>query len=191
MDQGKGIGKPTMGNGGGTAPPTLACMKQVKRWLLWQYDTTKTNSKGKHPKVPYYANGRKRGGKVQLCCPGDLYQLVAYEEAVAAFNAPPGEKGPYSGIGFSTGIDEHGLFWQAIDLDGLDPSKLAENGAVLPGYVEVTPSGAGLHGIGYGRQFATIPNCETGIEAYSTGQYMTFTGNQLKDEPPDRPSRLS
>ena len=38
------------------------------------------------------------------------------------------------------------------------------------------PSGAGLHFIGYGRDFDTLGNNGSGIEAYAKGRFFTVTG---------------
>ena len=161
----------------GPQPLTLTCMQQVKRWLLWRSEANADPTK-KPRKVPYYTNGQKRHGATDT--PEDWAQLVSYEAAVAATRARPGF---YTGLAFALGPDDYGGHWQGIDLDSLDRARLQESAASLPGYVEISPSGAGLHAIGRGRLFATLGNNRVGIEAYASGRYFTFTGNQVKDEP--------
>jgi hypothetical protein len=46
----------------------------------------------------------------------------------------------------------------------------------LQGYVEHSPSGDGVHAIGYGRRFSALGSNKTGIEAYCEGRYFTVTG---------------
>ena len=47
----------------------------------------------------------------------------------------------------------------------------------LPGYTERSPSGDGLHAIGYGRKFKALGSNSSGVEAYSEGRYFTVTGD--------------
>ena|SRR3990167_5540747 len=81
-----------------------------RRWLLWKSES-QGNSKPR--KIPYYANGTKRNGK--LDSPDDLAQLVSFEEAQAALS-----KGNYTGLGFALGADHHGDYWQGIDFDDIN-----------------------------------------------------------------------
>jgi len=52
---------------------------------------------------------------------------------------------------------------------------LADDG--LPGYTETSPSGNGVHAIGYGRPFPALGSNASGIEAYSEGRYFTVTAD--------------
>lgn len=146
-----------------------AQMRQAKRWLVWR---SGSGGGGKKPrKVPYYTNHIPRTG--QLDSAEDLARLGSFEQAVAALSDPSMN---YSGLGFALGPDGTGNHWQGVDLDdiakhpGLD--ILVED---LPGYTESSPSGAGMHAIGYGKPFGTLGSNGTGIEAYSSGRYFTVT----------------
>ncbi len=179
-DQDPTIGNTHNGNGGGTAPPTLAALRHVPCWLVWHLDITVTLANGKHPKVPYYASQVKRSNT--FLSPEDRAQLVTYEAAVAAINARPGF---YTGVGIVSGFEvAPGWHIQGLDFDNMPADKVQSAPAQMVGYVEVTPSGAGLRAIGVGRKFATLPNQETDIEAYCNGQFLTITFNTCKDDGP-------
>ncbi|MFI4919899.1 MAG: hypothetical protein ACHP65_10135, partial [Legionellales bacterium] len=99
-------------------------------------------------KIPYYANGYKRYGT--LDSPKDREQLINFDEAYAIFSA-----GGYTGLGFALGFDDKGGHWQGIDLD--DIWHKPELNTLKPhGYVESSPSGNGLHAIGYGQAFRSL-----------------------------------
>jgi len=142
-------------------------MLAARRWLVW----LSIPQPGKKPrKVPVYANGRQRNGV--LDGDADLAQLASFDDACAALAS-----GRYAGLGFALGPDGTGASWQGVDLDDLagrpELRILADD---LPGYTETSPSGNGLHAIGYGRPFAALGSNGTGIEAYSAGRYFTVTG---------------
>jgi hypothetical protein len=155
-------------------PELPDAMKAAKRWLLWKLEPNADPTK-KPRKVPYYTTGAHRTGALDT--PEDCARLADYEEACQAyaFNA-----GTYAGLGFALGPDEGGQHWQGIDLDNLDQHPglrfVADD---LPGYVERSPSGAGVHAIGYGRAFHSLGSNTTGIEAYAQGRYFTVTGESL------------
>ncbi len=153
-------------------PDIPAEMKAAERWLLWKSEPNADPTK-KPRKVPYYATGERRQGALDT--PEDITRLVSYEEACAALQHIPG----YAGLGFALGPDGTGQHWQGIDLDNLDQHPglrfLVEDG--LPGYTEKSPSGAGIHAIGYGRDFVSLGSNTTGIEAYAHGRYFTVTGD--------------
>ena len=142
-------------------------MLAARRWLVW----LSIPQPGKKPrKVPVYANGRQRNGV--LDSEADLTQLATFDEACAALAT-----GRYAGLGFALGPDGTGAQWQGVDLDDV-PNRpelrlLADD---LPGYTETSPSGTGMHAVGYGRPFAALGSNGTGIEAYSAGRYFTVTG---------------
>lgn len=146
-------------------------MKRAERWLLWKSEPN-TDPDKKPRKVPYYVTGIRRGGGA-LDAPEDVAQLASYAEACAAMAFTPG----YAGLGFALGQDETGQCWQGIDLDNLDQHPglqfVADD---LPGYTEQSPSGGGVHAIGYGREFHSLGSNSTGIEAYARGRYFTVTG---------------
>jgi hypothetical protein len=139
-----------------------------RRWLLWKFEPQE-NSKPK--KVPYYASGKKRNGK--LDSPEDIAQLVSFDEVQMVLS-----QGGYTGLGFALGADNNGGFWQGIDFDGIDNKpELQRLITSLPGYVETSPSKNGVHAIGYGRHFNPIGSNQSGIEAYCSGRFFTVIGD--------------
>lgn len=138
-------------------------MREAKRWLLWKRIGTR--------KVPYYANGETRKGKLDT--PEDQARLVTFEQAARAY-----KWGDWSGVGFALGPDGNGGCWQGIDFDHLsEHPELQALVDQLPGYVERSPSGDGVHAIGYGQSFETLSQDGSGIEAYSKARYFTVTGD--------------
>lgn len=153
-------------------PDIPDAMKRASRWLLWKSEPNADPTK-KPRKVPYYATGDRRQGSLDSA--DDLARLVTYEEACQALEHVPG----YAGLGFALGPDGTGSHWQGIDLDNLNQHPglkfLVEDS--LPGYTEKSPSGGGIHAIGYGRAFDALGSNSTGIEAYAHGRYFTVTGD--------------
>ena len=143
-------------------------MRDAKRWLMYKLEPNEELDK-KPRKVPYYANGRRRSGKLDT--PADQGNLVNFDVALSLLL-----KGIYIGLGFALGPDVNDKYWQGIDLDDL-ANHPELNNINLQGYVEVSPSGNGLHAIGYGQFFPTLGSNSTGIEAYAKGRYFTVTGN--------------
>lgn len=144
-------------------------LRTAQRWLLWkaipQADSTK-----KPRKVPHYTSGQNRCGKLDT--DADLARLTTFEQAVAALGS-----GGYAGLGFALGPDGTGSHWQGIDLDNVaDHPGLQSIADGLPGYTEISPSGRGVHAIGYGRPFTSMGSNSTGIEAYAGGRFFTVTG---------------
>jgi primase-polymerase (primpol)-like protein len=150
-----------------TLPPPEP-LAVARRWLLWRW----VERDGKQTKVPCYIDGVNRHGDLNA----DAHRLVSHAEAAAAY-AMWGDT--MAGIGFALGDG-----WQGIDLDklaihpGLLP--LVEQ---LPGYVEYSPSGDGVHSIGRGEPFQAINSKPVGIEAYSGGRFFTFTGRIIRNAP--------
>ncbi|GAB2782051.1 hypothetical protein GCM10027040_05110 [Halomonas shantousis] len=153
---------------------TLACMKQARRWLLWKYGPPKPGKKS--PKIPYYADGSPRQG--ELDNPDDQARLVSYGEAKEALS-----KGIYGGLGFALGPDGNDGFWQGIDYDHIpEHNGLQAIAEETKGYIEYSPSGTGVHAIGYGEEFDPLASNGSGIEAYSRKRFFTFTGNWAADQ---------
>jgi hypothetical protein len=149
-------------------------MKAARRWLLWRAEAVEGEAKPR--KTPYYTNGRHRGRgeggeKISTTSPEDAAQFATYAEACAVLRASD-----YTGLGFALGEDRD-RFWQGIDLDNLaDHPGLQFVADDLPGYIERSPSGKGVHAIGFGRYFRSLGSNTTGIEAYAGGRYFTVTG---------------
>ena len=132
-------------------------MRNAKRWLLHKN------------KIPYYVNGKPRSGK--LDSEEDLDQLAYFHEVAH-------EVENYSGLAFALGKDGDG-YWQGIDLDSVTQNGLGELAEALPGYVELSPSGKGVHAIGYGEAFSAYSD-KHGQECYSKGRFFTVTGNCIR-----------
>lgn len=155
---------------GMTEQSTLESMKSARRWLFWRL-----SPEGR--KIPYYINGKPRSAP--LDGPEDSKQLVTYQEAVSMLDGPMA--GQWFELGFALGPDGNGGNWQGFDLDDVSKNGLEEIANTLPGYVEYSPSGQGVHAIGYGQRFENLGSDGSGTEAYSTGRYFTFTGNSIRD----------
>lgn len=89
------------------------------------------------------------------------------------------ESGDFDGAGFVLGPDGSGSWWQGIDLDHVEANGLQSLASKLDGYVEYSPSGHGIHAIGYGAPFP--PFKRGGIEAYSDKRFFTITGNVVRN----------
>ena len=142
----------------------LGRMKGVRRWLLASPE-----------KVPHYIDGTNRRGALDT--PEDVARLGTYGEAKTALL----QYGPGWRLGFALGADGEGRHWQGVDFDAIEDNLLGLLVDMLPGYVETSPSGKGLHAIGYGRHFRALGPNGSGIEAYAAGRFFTFTGNAIRD----------
>ena len=161
---------------GGTSPPTqdngtFQYMRDSRRWLLWK--AIPNPSKSKPDKVPYYVSGKARGA---TDTPEDWAQLTTYDEACRVLSV-----GGYMGLAFALGPDGAGGYWQGVDLDSVKANELDDLADSAPGHVELSPSGNGCHAIGYGAYFPPLGSNETGVEAYASGRYFTFTGRCIRD----------
>jgi hypothetical protein len=151
-------------------------MQTAPRWLLWRLVKSKTAAKPR--KVPYYADGSPRSG--ELDTEADRARLVTMEQALSALAQAPRK---WAGIGFALGPDGTGAVWQGIDLDNTQTRpELAALIDLLPGYVEQSPSGNGVHAIGHGPEFPALGANVTGIEAYSHGRFFTVTGRGIQGD---------
>ncbi len=138
-------------------------LKARARWVCWK------NVNGK--KVPFSA-----AKPFKPANPLSPSNWSTHEVAMAAAN-----HGGFDGVGFV--LDGDGIV--AIDLD-----DCVENGCIEPaamdlmhelgcGLVEISPSGMGLHGFGYGPQLhAGVHGQYKGIsvELYTAHRYITVTG---------------
>lgn len=147
-------------------------MQRARRWLLWRYQRP-SSPNGKPRKVPHYVTGQQRTGKLDV--DRDRERLGTLDDALST----AAKRAEY-GVGFALGADESGHHWQGIDLDGIDQRpELAALVDQLPGYIERSPSGHGVHAIGVGADFDGLGSNDTGIEAYCKGRYFTVTGNAI------------
>jgi putative DNA primase/helicase len=145
-------------------PPELT---ERPQWVCWRLE----ERGGIQTKVPYIPGTERKASST------DLMTWRTFSEALAAYEA--GEP-PYDGVGF---VFCSGDRFAGIDLDSCrDP----ETGAVeqwakeiiddaAEGYVEVSPSGTGIHIIVEGR--VRGGGIRRGpVEMYSAGRFFALTG---------------
>jgi len=140
------------------------------QWVCWRREMRG----GKPTKVPYTPGTERRASST------DLLTWRTFEEALTAYES--GEP-PYDGIGF--------VFCSADPLTGidLDGCRDPETGTIAPwaqkiiadaseGYVEISPSGTGVHIIVEGR--VRDGGLRRGpVEMYSRERFFTITGGIL------------
>jgi putative DNA primase/helicase len=148
------------------------------QWVCWRLETRDD----KPTKVPYTPYTDFRASST------DLMDWKTFEEAVDAYRASVSDSSfarPYSGIGF--------VFSSADPFVGidLDHCRDPETGATQPwaqkiisrvqeGYIEVSPSGTGIHIIVEGTVRSSAGGMRRGpIEMYSRGRFFTITGEVL------------
>lgn len=150
-------------------------LQALPRWVAWR------NEAGR--KVPY--DPKLANGKASV---SDPETWGTYEQACTAFQEREDDSDAYTGVGIVLNGD--GLV--GIDIDHCITEgkhapaalKLLEDlGAT---YAEVSPSGTGLRAFGYGKALPT--GCKgrhngQSIELYSTGRYLTVTGQAIKQGP--------
>lgn len=150
-------------------------LRDRKQWVCWKLETDKHGGKRKVPKRPTRGNAKV----------DDPSTWSTFDEARVA-------AGRFSGMGFVFSPDEPYI---GIDLDdcrdaatGVIKPWAMEFVELLDTYVEVSPSGTGLHLIakgespckGTGERVAY----ETGkVETYTHGRYFCTTGNVLGSQP--------
>ena len=143
------------------------------RIVLWRWEARN----GKLTKVPYYDIGKRAS-------PNGNKTWLNYQDAILLY-----EKSPeyFSGIGIVLGDGMSGIdLDHVIDAEGnLDP-KAAEIVGRLPGYVERSPSGTGIHILLKGslpppgeRKGVKFGNIEFYDE--TSPRYLTLTGDVLEN----------
>lgn len=144
-------------------------MRDAKRWIVWKSEPNRDPAK-KPRKVPFYCDGTPRRG--QLDTEADRERMGSFDAALRAL-----ERGSYAGLGFALGPDGTDNCWQGVDIDypalNCEPHVVTDD---LPSYTETSPSGQGLHAVGYGPEFPTLGANGSGIEAYAKGRFFTVTG---------------
>jgi putative DNA primase/helicase len=162
-------------------PEVPAVMKAKRQWVRWRLETVN----GKRTKIPYQVNGEKASSS-------DPSTWTDYRTAVtgAIINHEQGV-----GFMFADGF-------AGIDLDGCRNPKTGETKPWADDiiqsldnvYVEVSPSGTGLHIFVLGKvpaadkKFNLNPAIGYGkaaIEIYDERRYFTVTGNSYFEDPGD------
>ena len=144
--------------------PTELC--QIPRWVVW-----------KGAKVPYCATAVNSKASVT-----DPHTWATFDQAQTAFG-----EGGYLGVGFVLIGD---------GIVGLDLDKCVHSGEPEPAalglmdhvgcrYIELSPSGTGLRGFGYGDPIAGIRGQLDGVsvELYASKRYLTVTGRPIRRGP--------
>ena len=155
-------------------PTALA---ERRQWICWRLEPS---SKRDRPnKTPYSPHANRRASSID---PGTWGTLADAQSAYARFG--------YTGLGFVFTKDDDLV---GVDIDhcrNKDTGALNETAAAIVAkaatYVEISPSGEGLHLFFRGK----IPeggnkNSTTGVEMYAFGRYFTMTGNKLENAPMD------
>lgn len=149
-------------------------MRGYNQWVLWRYED---DGSSKPTKVPYSA---AQGTFGQHAAVDNPHTWASFEEVLAVLERPSCS---FSGMGFV--LTEHDPF-VFVDLDDSkgDAEKHARQVKVwetFKTYSEYSPSGNGLHLIGYG----AVPQGRkrSAIEIYSRLRFMTMTGRVYSDVP--------
>jgi primase-polymerase (primpol)-like protein len=144
-------------------------LKSLPQWVCWRLEQDKRS--GRDCKVPYSPKNSHRASPNNPATWGTL------EEAINC-----AEKYLFSGIGFMF-TAECGI--NGIDLDHcLESGNLNEIAADIlahlpPTYIEISPSGKGLHIFFKGTLTSGgNRNGKSGVEMYSVSRYFTVTGNK-------------
>jgi P4 family phage/plasmid primase-like protien len=140
------------------------------QWICWRYE----QRDDKQTKVPYQPSGQKAS--------------TTNPRTWSTFETVLTAKDNFDGIGFVFNADSIG-----VDLDHAIDGVLVKPWAVeiiraCPTYVEISPSGTGLHLISRG----SLPKNYSGrkrsyhdgaVEIYSRGRFFTVTGDHLETTP--------
>lgn len=152
--------------------PALLELRRRKQWLVWKYvqvpGREKPTKKPASPKTGFWANDPTAWG--------------TYDEAVERVR-----KSKFDGVGYALSSDD--------DLTGADLDKCrdattgelqpwaAEIVAFAETYTEISPSGEGLRLFWRGKIASAIKYDAAQVEIYSSGRYLTITGDHLEGTP--------
>lgn len=156
-------------------------LKKLIQWVLWKYET----HKGKPTKVPYQVNS-------PTCKASSTNPKTWSSFNKACFVK---EQRDFDGIGFvlckeeKSSSDSANNFVIGIDIDHIVekpgdpiPQDVMEELKLLDTYCELSPSGTGIHA--FIRGSLPFNGKKKGIhEMYSTGRYLTCTGNKIPEFP--------
>ncbi|MEJ7791834.1 MAG: hypothetical protein WKF65_07690 [Gaiellaceae bacterium] len=143
-------------------------LRPLDRWVVWRLE----ERDGKATKVPH--RGADPATRASSTEPKTW---SSFDMAVVALEA-----GKADGIGLVLGdglvgvdldsvLDETGEIRADFPVEGIGGWLVALNG-----YVEVSPSGRGLHVVGRGELPSWSRNRRDGVEVYSRDRYLTITG---------------
>jgi len=150
-------------------------LKDIPRWVTWK---AVANNGDKPRKVLYDPNLLDQYGKSN-----DPDTWSSFEKALTSF-----EEGDRAGIGFV--LNNDGLV--GVDLDNcvdekgtISPEAIDFLKKLQPSYCEYSPSRKGLRALGYAEPLTKGINGSFNtlqVEMYSTGRYLTITGDVIKDK---------
>lgn len=148
-------------------------LRALPNWVVWKRELDK---KGKPTKVPYCARTHRNASTT------NPLTWSTFEDAVEAL----GDRADYGGIGFVFD-PESGIFgFDADHLRDKDTGEIDPEARAwldqFATYTEVSPSGEGVHAIGYG----TLPGPgkkRSPFEVYDQARFFTMTGQRLDDYP--------
>lgn len=159
-------------------------LKMVPRWVLWDYVEVLDNDGKKWKKLPVQADGRAAKSND----PQTWTDFLRVQKAYMG--------GQFDGVGFVFDGSDNLV---GIDLDDcIDPAtgeftnedlkKIADS---VTGYMEISPSGAGVKiftraDLGY----AHVDH-DKGLEIYPRGRYFTVTGRKVSGDVPEDLQDLS
>jgi putative DNA primase/helicase len=159
---------------GGTLIPENIPEELARRpqWVCWRYE----ERDGKMTKVPYDPKTGLRASTTDL---------MAWDTCDGAVGLYKGSEGLYDGVGF---VFSSGDPYAGIDLDGCrDPEtgeiaswaeEILERVADASSYVEISPSGTGIHIVVEGA--VRVGGMRKGnVEMYSRARFFTITGRTL------------
>lgn len=149
-------------------------LKALYQWLIWNYSWKA--ELGYWDKPPLDANKSGNAGSST-----NPKTWASCEKALSSY-----QLGNYDGVGIAL-TQKNGVV--GFDLDGC---RNPQTGEIAPWaitivqqvrtYWEISTSGTGLRGIGYGRKPGT--RCRTGkFEMYTHGRYLCITGHHLEEIP--------
>jgi hypothetical protein len=150
-------------------------LRKLQRWVTWSAIPKRGEKDRKEPFAPDRPNSHASST--------DPTTWGTFDQAEAAYL-----DGGRTGVGIVLNGD--GLVGVDLDACVLDSVPSLKAMALLnklgAAYIEISPSGTGLRALGYGEQLATGVNgsCD-GLKAefYSTGRYLTLTGQTIKTGP--------
>ena len=149
-------------------------LAELKQWICWRLEPDPKG--GKDNKIPYCAFSGKRASSTNP---------ETWTDCRTAMESR--DKYLYTGVGFVF-VKEGGIV--GVDIDHcLDPATGEPNQTAAdilsmlpPTYIEVSPSGTGLHIFLKGKMpDGGCKNAKTGVEMYAHSRYFTMTGRRYKD----------
>lgn len=153
-------------------PPEL---RAIDRWVIWKAE----GQPGEKPRKVPYSPGRVNSRASST----DPATWGTFQQAAERYL-----EGGITGIGFV--LDGSGIV--GVDIDHcvtngvIEPAALALSEQMKAGYIEISPSGTGLRAFGYAENLQTGAKGKfrgLDVELYSTGRYLTVTGQCIKSEP--------